>query len=245
MNTPFKWENFEHFYNAARKRTREKIGCEVEPKELKEICHSLFRLSEELDLSKYANPTGFLINEIRQTIDLESYAFIIRKYQHKLSDSGIEHFKNTLLIKEKVESEIGVDKKKPERKKPDLMPINDLVPLKGDKKSVFSFDGLLPNKPGVYFLFDADKNLVYIGKSTCLSNRVPSSFSVRKAKHVKLMITDTKADAHILEPYCISVYAPPLNAESNTGDMPTFRLELPPLSDFIEPKLVYEHNSFY
>lgn len=239
MNSTFKWESFDHFYNTVRKRTREKIGHNVEPRELKEICYSLFKLSEEIDTDNYINPTGFLIAEIKRARDLAHYAIVIRKYQRILSEDRIEGFKETLLISDKKARNQDEDEV-------ELVPINELSPpIEGSFKPLRSFDGLIPESPGVYFLFNSSKELLYIGKSICLSNRVPSSFFGKKATYAKIMLTETKADAHILEPYCISIYAPPLNGEFNTGDMPTFHLELPPLSDFIEPKVIGEYEIDY
>jgi len=80
------------------------------------------------------------------------------------------------------------------------------------------------NSCGVYKLYDKEKNLIYIGKSYVLGNRVVTSAKAHRARYCKIMLTKTKSDANILEVYFISTERPSQNAEGMTLDMPTVEL---------------------
>ena len=81
----------------------------------------------------------------------------------------------------------------------------------------------LQNISGVYFFF-SNGNLVYIGKSQNLSDRIISSISERMRKmfidEISYFKTKTISDAHILEPLLISIYKPVLNNEFVEDDIP-------------------------
>ena len=81
---------------------------------------------------------------------------------------------------------------------------------------------------GVYFIYDNDEELVYIGKSTsdlitraCVSavQRVLGDF-----KKIELLEFNTKAETNIFEIYYISKLKPKFNSESNTKDILPFDL---------------------
>lgn len=88
----------------------------------------------------------------------------------------------------------------------------------------------LPDKPGVYLFFDADKNLIYIGKATSLKNRVRSYFDFgekgKKVKsgrpierfvdeviNIKYEETDSVIEAVILESNLIKKHQPRYNVD--------------------------------
>lgn len=86
--------------------------------------------------------------------------------------------------------------------------------------------------PGVYFLFNKEQTLLYIGRSYNLANRVLSSIKDRssgKPHFVSFVDTETRADACILEPYFIGVFNPPMN--SDMASIGTPRIKIAP-----EPK---------
>jgi len=87
--------------------------------------------------------------------------------------------------------------------------------------------------PGIYFLYDQNKKLVYIGRSTNLKERIPSSASERNAIYFKYMVTNNIADAFVLEPYYITVLKPPLNGEFSTIESPTVKIDV----EIIEPSM--------
>lgn len=86
---------------------------------------------------------------------------------------------------------------------------------------------------GIYFLYDSNKNLSYIGRSENLSKRIPDSASERKAFYFKFYKTNSKADCYILEPFFIATFKPPLNREFVITDFPTVKIDV----DISEPKM--------
>lgn len=80
----------------------------------------------------------------------------------------------------------------------------------------------LPLLPGVYLMEDAFGNIIYVGKSKALKNRVSSYFGgsqkpskvermVRCIHDFSIQLTDTELDALILECRLIKKYKPPYN----------------------------------
>lgn len=73
-------------------------------------------------------------------------------------------------------------------------------------------------KSGVYFIFNQKKELIYIGKSKDLSERIFSSISERLKYHpyyISILETENICDANILEPFFISQFKPIANTEFN------------------------------
>lgn len=81
--------------------------------------------------------------------------------------------------------------------------------------------------PGVYFLYNSKKKLVYIGKSRDLGSRIPLSIGERNAYYYDFILTKTASDCGIYEMYFISKYKPKLNKEGKYPDETT--VELPTL----------------
>ena len=78
--------------------------------------------------------------------------------------------------------------------------------------------------PGLYFFF-SDMELVYVGKSTNLSERVLASFREKyifrqDINMVGVMQIQNMADLQMAEPYFISKLKPPMNKEFNVKDYP-------------------------
>ncbi|MEC3880548.1 excinuclease ABC subunit UvrC [Parapedobacter sp. 10938] len=81
----------------------------------------------------------------------------------------------------------------------------------------------IPHRPGVYQYWDADGELIYIGKAKDLKNRVSSYFVktsqlngktrvlVRKINHITFTIVDTEIDAWLLENSLIKKHQPRYN----------------------------------
>lgn len=81
------------------------------------------------------------------------------------------------------------------------------------------------NTHGLYFFFDEDKNLIYVGKSeTNLINRMFASFEFRQEnstkfiKYVKFILPKTVSDTCLLEQYFIKKHNPILNLEFKNFD---------------------------
>lgn len=93
-------------------------------------------------------------------------------------------------------------------------------------------------KYGLYFLYNLDKQLLYIGKSISLGDRIVASIRERNANgYVCIALTNHKADMHVYEPYYILKEKPSLNSQFNDFDeYDEFSISLQPLtkSDFIK-----------
>jgi excinuclease ABC subunit C len=82
---------------------------------------------------------------------------------------------------------------------------------------------LLPDQPGVYKYFDAEKTIIYVGKAKSLKKRVSSYFNknkhenrktavlVSKIEHVDFTVVDTEMDALLLENSLIKEFQPKYN----------------------------------
>ena len=80
----------------------------------------------------------------------------------------------------------------------------------------------LPEKPGVYQYFDAEENILYVGKAKNLKKRVSSYFHkehdnarlrllVKKIQNIKTIVVNTEYDALLLENNLIKQYQPRYN----------------------------------
>ena len=86
-----------------------------------------------------------------------------------------------------------------------------------DKKFV-QYVNSLYMQSGVYFIFNYQKELIYIGKSKNLSDRIFTSVSERikyDPGYISVLKTDSICDANILEPFFISKLKPIANTEFN------------------------------
>lgn len=80
---------------------------------------------------------------------------------------------------------------------------------------------ILPEKPGVYQYFNAENQIIYVGKAKNLKRRVNSYFNkdhegkvlalVRKIDHMEYIVVKTEADALLLENNLIKQYKPRYN----------------------------------
>jgi len=79
----------------------------------------------------------------------------------------------------------------------------------------------LPDSPGVYFYFDENDEILYVGKATSLKNRVNSYFTkahdnrigelVTRIRRIDYIQTPTVIEALVLEANKIKVLKPPYN----------------------------------
>lgn len=87
--------------------------------------------------------------------------------------------------------------------------------------SIIVKNGRLPDSPGVYFYYDADDTLLYIGKATSLKKRVGSYFTKAHDARIEQLVsaiariayieTPTVIEALVLEANQIKLHQPPYN----------------------------------
>ena len=91
----------------------------------------------------------------------------------------------------------------------------------------------LPDLPGIYKMLNRDGQIIYIGKSKCLKNRVRSYFSktptwekVKKMVNMihdfEIIVTDTHLEARLLECELIKFYKPVFNSQFKTDSRYVF-----------------------
>lgn len=89
-------------------------------------------------------------------------------------------------------------------------------------KDILIKNGKLPTEPGVYFYYDEDGKLLYVGKATSLKRRVSSYFTknhldaktvqlVSRIRRISYEITDSVIEALVLEANMIRKFLPPYN----------------------------------
>lgn len=96
--------------------------------------------------------------------------------------------------------------------------------LLGDPSRLMARLQEIPQEPGVYFMKDETDQILYIGKSKSLRNRVRSYFRdaahhhtpriasmVRKVSDIEIIVTDTEAEALALEANLIKQHQPEYN----------------------------------
>ncbi len=95
----------------------------------------------------------------------------------------------------------------------------------------------IPKQPGIYKMLDANGNIIYVGKSKCLRNRVQSYFvknpkwekvsrMVSMIKDIDYIVTDTHLEARLLECTLIKDIRPRFNAQmKNDGRYFYIRVE--------------------
>jgi len=77
---------------------------------------------------------------------------------------------------------------------------------------------------GLYFLYNLDKDLIYIGKSKYLFSRVQNSILYREAHYCKFLKLNSLCECDILEPYYIALLNPKLNNQLKSKVKPSFEI---------------------
>ena len=91
---------------------------------------------------------------------------------------------------------------------------------------------------GVYFIYNSQKALLYIGRSFDLSSRILTSIQERQEGlpyYVRILNTKTKSDACVLEAYFIGKEKPAFNGDMvDIGEVTIKISKIPKRSDFIK-----------
>lgn len=166
----------------------------------------------------------FKRNEIK--IDIDSFTWALSKKEHERVLLYLDSFSKIIEEIEKVKThKIEIN---------ECVNLNELFPFYDEveifnetvRNSKIKLDDLqkYDKVPGVYFLYNRNKELIYIGKSFNLKVRVEQSIFERKASYYELLATKNHCEANILEPYYISLYSPELNSDFITFDKPSFEI---------------------
>jgi hypothetical protein len=97
----------------------------------------------------------------------------------------------------------------------------------------------LYNCYGIYFIYNNKDQLLYIGKSKNLANRIPESIKERNGAKFAYILTTQPSDIHILEPYLILKHKPIKNTQFMEFGDTSFDISSPALSKIIP---FYEEN---
>jgi len=103
-------------------------------------------------------------------------------------------------------------------------------------------------KPGVYFIYDNEGELVYVGKSTtCLMSRAFKSAEERKTLNfskIELRECKSKSDVAIYEAYYIALYKPKYNKDLMFEDMPSIKLPDLEVTKCISRNIENEYSTY-
>lgn len=86
---------------------------------------------------------------------------------------------------------------------------------------------------GVYFIYNSEKEIIYIGKSKNLKKRILSSCRDKSGVYIRFGKTENEIDATIYEAYYIGKHKPKLNSDLIDSEASTLDLEELSLSEFI------------
>lgn len=123
--------------------------------------------------------------------------------------------------------------------------------IKTEEEKIYTINELDTNykdKYGVYFIYDHENKLVYIGKSsTCLLTRAFKSAKERKCLNfskIELRECKSKSDIAIYESYYISLYKPKYNNDLIFDDTPSIKLPELPVSKTIARDIENEYIAY-
>ena len=115
----------------------------------------------------------------------------------------------------------------------------------------------LPDKPGVYQYFNANEEIIYVGKAKNLKKRVTSYFNkihdsgktnvlVKNIVSLKYIVVDTEEDALLLENNLIKEYQPRYNVLLKDGKTyPSICITNEPFPRIIKTRNIYKNGGQY
>ena len=197
----------------------------------------------------YIKDSGHLINYLNKLLREKDYDIDFSKLPSaseiisKIWDSGqADKFTWEFKNSPKIIQRDNIDKWLVERRLSDRESF-DL--LRGPSNRNYYFSDIFKEKceslykiAGVYSFWN-NSEILYVGVSVNLCDRIPSSFSGRfhhnEVEDISLRyIKANKSDAQILETYLICLLKPPFNKSGIYKDEPTIAIELPRWSNRIK-----------
>lgn len=244
----FYYENKRHFFYSCRKIILNKTSINIEALEptLKEFCHLLFDFTvdniEEICMKKLNYPTTCYVTFLSNSFDdesllksLKSVKNIIDDYKYMLSKSR-EDFINDKYFRVYIDI----------NKNTDVKVKNYILNTKFcfedkeiDEKLIESKLVDLEKKSGLYKLYDEKKNLIFIGKSYNLAERIMQSIKNHKASYFSYSVIENKADTDIYAIYYISKLNPILNINARYTDVSTLKIEE---IEFVKPIYIFKQD---
>lgn len=237
----YKYESFYHFVNSFKKALRNHLNVNVTIDECYgEKLKTIYKIYEDekefLNKNSIKSPTDLFMSNIYTFSDWDDY----RKNGLSFIDTLIEHYTSLQTDRDKSLKFLKLNYYAPTKLERQFEVYEDLYYKELQftdkaKAKLLNIEG----RPGVYRLYDKDKKLVYIGKSTDLGNRIVTSSKERKAKYFKAALTINGLDATIYEAYYIGIEQPYLNSDLVGIGEPSMVLEELDFREIIE---LYENN---
>ncbi|MEW4230591.1 hypothetical protein [Priestia megaterium] len=239
-----KFQNYIHFKNYCFKIIRNKdikITSEVNQafSEFEKVEHVLNVLKKNGVIDYEKCVLECLVKVLQENTlgdALNSMKYLVKKVTEMLNGDSNIYYLHTSL-----KTMIGMDTQFPEkyvvkgfatRKETQLYPMRiKCVEVLNESEKIYSispFDLDLLENHGVYFIYDDDGKIAYIGKSnSCVVSRCFKSVEERglySFSKIEIRCTPTMSDANIYEPYYIAKYKPYLNSEFMHNDETTIIL---------------------
>jgi len=224
----YEYKNETHFFYVCRKilfNNGLKLSYDDQQR-LQEITDSIYKFQKTYDdllyklelrevtkIFSYMLRSVYDFDELAET--LEDFAFIFKRFSEIVKDENVNRENYRDLYDEYYRPII----------------VREQVWFKKEKKykqftdEFIELQKELARDHGVYFLYDENQALIYIGKSVMdLGSRIASSAAERQATFVRYALTKTKSDTAIYEMYYISKFKPPLNNDGKCDDETTIVL---------------------
>lgn len=223
----YKFENRMHLFNWSKKVIDEKGFLDADVIELLDkATNKIYNFKENNNLKikakKLKDPISLWTYEVYDC-DVFNHLEKIKKYEEIIKDYKF-------LFGKKIRFALNNNFNKYQTiNKSVINPYDDIYENENIKisKKVYREMELLVGKTGIYKFYNKNKNLIYIGKSHSLGNRILSSSKERNAFYYTYCVTNNKADTNVYEMYLIAKETPPKNSGDVVLDDPT--IKLPPL----------------
>lgn len=196
------YKNRKHFYFACRKIING--GKKIKNKRKRNLLNKISKIcyNEDVKKGKECLTSAFYF---RLKEKYEENYLITNCYIHALKEKSGEVYNSSLRNRLKNNKIKNTDNKK--------------------IKKTLDFINEIYHKFGVYFILNKNKEIIYIGKSINLGDRILASLNERNGFAFKILETKTKSDASFLENYFITKIKPKLNSEAKYKDENTFNID--------------------
>jgi len=230
------YKDSNHFYFSCTKKIREKFGNDFASSDLlKDFLYTVYdigtREKKEFESQTLSNPIDYFTFQLNQISEPKKLKELIKEIKKSIyTYLGKEDFGYSVLRNDICTLVGNLDEHIKNKFEDDVLAVSWWSGLNISEEKIEE----IKNKKGLYKLFDENKELIYIGKSTVLHQRLPTSIRDKRASYFSYIIFDNEADISILELYLISTLKPKFNSDFKTEDLPSFKLETPKESKLIK-----------